>query len=218
MNANPPHMVTNEGAVMASAFIPFCSFGTNMKILGEYISNLTFPVCNKFTPILLGGELCYELDVKSAVGNQIKSASGRSAGLMLLLDYNSERFVEPKKLKLSKENDNVEKEITMDLDIVPEANEVAAKIYIHTLARNVGFGSGSYVLKALKKMVGTKNFLEMSFEDKQCSVELYEKCKEEEFIKQGSAVCGCHPAALGPAWPVQECQLPQSLYFFLHLS
>ena len=59
-----------------------------MRILGEYIDGLDFPVCNAFKPTILDGELCYALDLKrleldrSGVG----SKAGRGKGLLLAID------------------------------------------------------------------------------------------------------------------------------------
>ena len=197
---------------MPSAFIPFCSFGTDMKILGEYMDNLTFPVCNKFTPTILDGELCYELDTKTATGREIRSANGQRGGLMLMLDYNVERVVKSKTSMLpTKQKPSDLKETKMDLDIVPNAKEAAAKIFIHLLTSNVGYGSGKYVMKALKNMVVSDDFLRMDYKYKKCSVDVLEKCQLETFIKQGASTCGCEPAALAPAWPSQVTRLPGSL-------
>ena len=174
-----------------------------MEILGNFIENLTFPICTKFTPTILDGELCYVVDTNTEVGRRIRSGSGRKAGLMLILDYNIERMVEPAKINMPKEKGDSLKESFLDLEIIAEASEIAAKIYIHTLARNTGFGSGSYVLAGLKKMVGTNSFLAMSFEDKQCSVAVFEDCQVQYLVQEARARCRCLPAALAPAWPAK---------------
>ena len=44
---HPPHLTDTKGL---PAFIPFCAYGGNMKVMGEYIEGLNFPVCNKFKP------------------------------------------------------------------------------------------------------------------------------------------------------------------------
>ena len=203
VNTNPPHILTNSGHQMPSAFIPFCSYGTNMEILGEFVENLTFPVCNKFTPSILDGQLCYELDIASVVKGSLSSEKGRQAGLMMILDYNLERQVVPARERVTRTEGGNGRETSMNLEIVPEAEQAAAKIYLHTLARNIGYGAGSYAMKALKKIVGTQGFLDMADKDKQCSVEQHEDCWRGHFLQEGAARCGCVPAALAPAWPQQ---------------
>ena len=174
-----------------------------MEILGEFVGNLSFPVCNKFTPSILDGQLCYELDIASVLQGRVSSEKGRQAGFMMILDYNLERQVVPIKVRVTAEKGSNKRETSLNLEIVPEAEEAAAKIYLHTLARNLGYGAGSYAMKALKKIVGTQGFLDMADKDKQCSVEQQEDCRRGHFLQEGAARCGCVPAALAPAWPKQ---------------
>ena len=72
-----------------SAFIPFCSFGNNMTLMGEKIEQFDIPVCNSFTPRILNDQLCYEIDL-----NKIKchfSAEDLSEGLSFVVDENHDR-------------------------------------------------------------------------------------------------------------------------------
>ena len=50
MATHPVHILDNEGKKTPSAFIPFCSFGSNMDVLGKPTSNFSFPVCDVFYP------------------------------------------------------------------------------------------------------------------------------------------------------------------------
>ena len=50
MASHPVHILDDEGKKTPSAFIPFCSFGGNMEVLGKPTSNFSFPVCDVFYP------------------------------------------------------------------------------------------------------------------------------------------------------------------------
>ena len=60
LSSHPVHLVTkNSKTSLPSAFIPFCAYKTNLALMGEYIEDLEFPVCNSFIPTVLDGQLCY---------------------------------------------------------------------------------------------------------------------------------------------------------------
>ena len=96
--------------------------------MGEQIQNFSFPVCNKFRPKILNGQLCYEVDVN---GIEVKDKT-TEADLIFLLDYNDDRNddisfssketlnTKAKSLHKLKEND---------------ANKLEAMIYIETIGR-----------------------------------------------------------------------------------
>ena len=69
LSSHHVHLKTKLGALVPSAFIPFCAYKTDLLLLGEHIKGLKFPVCNKFTPTVLDGQLCYNLDINSALPN-----------------------------------------------------------------------------------------------------------------------------------------------------
>ena len=46
------------------------------------------------------------------------------------------------------------------------------KIYIHTLAQSTAYGPGSYAMSSLKKMTGTKSFLQLP-EKQNCNQDLF---------------------------------------------
>ena len=55
--------------------------------MGEKIEHFSLPVCTKFVPVILEGQLCYQVDV-----NNIKIQDGKSAAkLTFLIDYNEDR-------------------------------------------------------------------------------------------------------------------------------
>ena len=55
-------------------------------------------------------------------------------------------------------------------------------IYIH-------FGGGICMMTAVKRMTAKKDFLKMSFKDRNCEVELYEDCRTRKLLEE----CNCIP-------------------------
>lgn len=87
---HPVHIVDSKGKLSPSAFIPFCSFGENMEILGTRIEGFNDPVCNSFVPTVHYNQLCYKIDLEKfrnnkEIENQLKY------GLDIILDYNENR-------------------------------------------------------------------------------------------------------------------------------
>jgi hypothetical protein len=123
------HIISeDQQSISPSAFIPFCPFGGDMSVMGKTINNFDIPLCDKFRPTFLEGQLCYQLDANE-LRNIVDKKEIASQGIVMLLDYNFDRMVKDigdylptmEKSKLLKVgNDN-----TMD-----------AKIYIETLGKN----------------------------------------------------------------------------------
>ena len=63
-----------------------------MRITGEYIDSLSFPVCTKFQPTIQDGQLCYVLNINKVLLEEagglerLKTESGKGAGILLLVD------------------------------------------------------------------------------------------------------------------------------------
>ena len=74
-----------------------------------------------------------------------------------------------------------------------------AKLYLPTLARFQGRGSGTFALSVLKKMEGTERFLAQKDISKGCSLQSFDECQTEGFLQEMEAVCGCQPWALSLA-------------------
>ena len=70
-SSHPIHLVNKQGELMPSAFIPYCGFLTDMAYIGKQRPNFSSPLCNAFTPVLLEGQLCYELDT-DRIQSQVK--------------------------------------------------------------------------------------------------------------------------------------------------
>ena len=127
MSNHPVHIVDDKNFSSPSAFIPFCSFCGNMRIMGKKIPNFTIPVCNKFTPKVLEGRLCYQVDVNDLI-NQVDTKKLRTHGLAFMMDYNEDRLG----LDTNAELENyVEKDIVDMYD--KDATKNDAMIYMETL-------------------------------------------------------------------------------------
>ena len=139
-------------------------------MLGQEIArlgNLTF--CDKFQPTLLEGQLCYSLDV--AEFKQKPTKAGKKSGLFL--------FIDP--------IPNV---------VAPRTDQQLFKVYVHTLAQHTSFGPGVYSMHILKKMTGTKSFLKLQDNQKNCQVNDQELCQTKNFLDGVKERCNCVP------WPV----------------
>ena len=90
-----------------------------MSVMGRTIDNFNIPVCDKFRPIFLDGQLCYKVDVNELM-NKVDKKKIASHGILLLLDYNLDRMI-----KAEGDNDSVFDE--------NGENSKEAKIYIETL-------------------------------------------------------------------------------------
>ena len=111
------------GDISASSFIPFCSFGNDMQIMGKEINGFTSPVCDSFEAKIRNDQFCYEVDLdkykdKDKIKEQLKS------GLVLLLDYNLERQSEEYNQKEVHKLSSNEKEndLHIYLDTISKSN------------------------------------------------------------------------------------------------
>ena len=108
-----------------SALIPYCAYATSLTELGSALEDGdNFPVCDKFTPVLLEGELCYQLNVTEHTSTE--TSFGPNHALMLLIDRNEEKSasVAPE-ANLNGRTDVVE--------IAGGISADSARIYLHTL-------------------------------------------------------------------------------------
>ena len=105
-----------------------------MSVIGKTIDNFNIPVCDKFKPTFLDGQLCYQLDANE-LRNKVDKKKMTSQGIVFLLDYNVDRMVKD-------EGDNLP---TMDdASLLDDDNEnsMDAMIYIETLGNNNVFKIG----------------------------------------------------------------------------
>ena len=90
MNNHPVHIVDERGSLSPTAFIPFCSFGGDMKIIGSTSEQFHVPVCNSFKPKIRNDQLCYQIDLEN-YKNRTNLEKQLNEGLVLIVDYNEER-------------------------------------------------------------------------------------------------------------------------------
>ena len=86
---HPVHILTKNGEMSPSSFIPFCSFGEDP--LGTETEDFDVPVCNIFRPRVHNDQLCYETDLEEIRSKDPDTAKKQlKIGLVLILDYNEE--------------------------------------------------------------------------------------------------------------------------------
>ena len=90
--SHPVHIEEDHDKRMKSAFIPFCSFGSDFEILGENVTGFSKPVCNKFQQKSFQGQVCYQLDLQD-VKDKVTFKKGVMNGLTFVMDYNKEKMV-----------------------------------------------------------------------------------------------------------------------------
>ena len=79
-----------EGNISPSSFIPFCSFGDDMKSMGRKLDGFNDHVCDGFEAKIRNDQLCYEVDLEK-YKDEINIKEQLESGLVLILDYNLER-------------------------------------------------------------------------------------------------------------------------------
>ena len=90
INNHPVHIFDENGSLSPTAFIPFCSFGGDMKVVGTTSEQFEVPVCNSFKPQIRNDQLCYQIDLED-YKNRTNIEYQLKEGLVLILDYNEER-------------------------------------------------------------------------------------------------------------------------------
>ena len=87
---HPVHIIDDKGALSPSSFIPFCSFGEDMDVMGTKLIEFEIPICNSFRAKIKSDQLCYELDLQK-LKNDTLIKEQLQFGLFLVLDYNEDR-------------------------------------------------------------------------------------------------------------------------------
>ena len=185
-----PHLLDSGEAPQPFALIPFCAYQGNLKTLGKEIPSMTSPICSKFKSTILGGELCHHLKIGVP-----RTKYGEKQGIEIVLDsipaMPNAGFELSRKTILQYE---LHQQMNGELALTTQA-----KVYIPTLARFEGEGHGAFTLTDLKLMAGTERFLAKKDSVKGCSLQSYEDCHTEGFLKQVEEQCGCLPWSLSPA-------------------
>ena len=165
MSLHPPHLTDQSGRMLPSALIPFCIYQSDEAAFGQTIKGINMTACSDFQPTVLDGQLCYSLNMSKSGTKESKS--GMKNGLLLVIDPNS--------LHIENKEEN------------------SFRIYVHTLSQHTIGGSGAYALTSLKKMTGTKSFLDLPEYKKECQVGSTEDCLAEKLIAEVKAHCLCIP-------------------------
>ena len=85
------------------------------------------------------------------------------------------------KTKIGKKNSLI---LVLDLNLDFNQSKDFATFHIHTLSPFVGFRNGSYPISALKKMTGTKGFLNTPDIVKDCQTGTFEDCSTRKYLER----------------------------------
>ena len=188
MSTHPVHLLNDQGKVLPTAFIPFCSFGGDDEILGQKVQRISVPICTAFKQTLFGGRKCYSLDVNDIISNtNISVSHGEKSGLSFLLDMNEDRHLGT--FDLSGNRHGVTKEERSGL--------WEPSIHIDTLEPLEIVGGGNIALVSIKKIQGDKSYYEYARKEQICQTdEKFSACYERDFIKSLEEKCKCVPFEL----------------------
>ena len=168
-----------------------------MTITGEKLENFKFPACSKFRPEVLRGELCYTLDLSTILDDDVKTGSGKENGIMFLVD--------PGELTTKEEVSPLQADYFSSLNMAQNKEEYGSiSLSIHTLAHFSDHREGSYMMTSLKKMTGTKNFLNLPEKQKKCQIQRFEECQTEKFLERVQKECGCKPWRINSALDTKQ--------------
>ena len=120
-------------------------------------------------------------------------AFSKEAGLTLLLDYNTERSINAAGMNSKQGLGDKSSKNLLDMRVLTDNKKSSASFFVHTIAQFKGSGPGSYVMTAVKKMVGTDAYLDLSDEKKQCQQEVFETCVQRHLVTKAKERCGCLP-------------------------
>ena len=184
---DPPHILNENGQMMPSSLIPFCSFGSVLR--GKPAPYMSLPVCDLFDTAFYNGKLCYQIDTAKKIP---KGKTIQGNGLTLVIDTNIEK-------SMAKQIEEHEKKSLggFDLRKVPVQTKRLVGVNIGILAPYQANGPGNYILSSIKQMSATEDFLSMSFEKRQCVKEKFESC-QQRLLKGAIRHCGCSPQNLIP--------------------
>ena len=192
----PPHLVDSKGNSFRSALIPFCAFDSNMSTLGQDIDGLDFPACNKFKADIVGGQLCYTLELEKAhLEDKAKTAHGRGTGLWILVDPGSYFLLGQPESQEEEPGNIISTKITIPKHYI--------YYRINNLVNYVDHRAGVYMIGSIKKMAGTDAFLALPDNTKGCQKENEMDCQKRTFLNELYDQCGCVPWAFSPALPSQ---------------
>ena len=120
---HPVHILKNDRNLSQSAFIPFCSFGEDMEIMGVKHKLFHSPVCNSFEAVIHQDQICYQVDLEK-YRDEKRIKRQLQYGLVLLLDHNEERDKSRNFTKKPKER-----------NIFSPDTDIGSQIYLDTISK-----------------------------------------------------------------------------------
>ena len=191
VSLDPPHLVDSQEQLTPSALIPFCAYDGDMNITGQYVTGLDFPICNKFKPTILNGQLCYQIDMKDILKEKV-TRPGRGFGLTLAIEQMVTALEQSSNdFKASLQQGRLYTKIDIP--------EFSSSIHLNNLVKYTDSRAGLYKMSVLKKMTGTEGFLGLADITKGCQIEDQTKCEQRKYLEEGQRRCGCLPWTLAPA-------------------
>ena len=185
---HPVHIIDKDGNFTESSFIPFCAVAGNMEILGKQVENFKFPVCTKFKPKYLFGDLCYQIDVND-VKDKVQVTNGVMGGITFALDYNEDRRISDRsqqKAQLKRDQKGLG-----DYEAIAD-QRFKARIYIECIEPYTGGGDGKFMLNSVKEIVGTSAYAVLASTSGICQTEeSVAECFEREYAQQMPSTCNC---------------------------
>ena len=121
---HPVHIKNGKGKLSPSSFIPFCSFGQNMSVMGTHIDNFDVPVCNCFESVIHNDQLCYQVDLEKYKDEDTLEKQ-LQFGLVIILDENEDRQFIANKNKLTERQ----------RDVFSSDEEEGFQIHLDTLSK-----------------------------------------------------------------------------------
>ena len=130
---HPVHI--EDSLASPSAFIPFCSLGGDLAILGRKSPSFTVPVCAAFREKIVGGQLCYQAHL-GRYSRELgwKEALQEQEGLSLVIDTNQEYDVK----NLLTRNINTKQSDPNTFKAYPQSNELHSfSILLGTISKRL---------------------------------------------------------------------------------
>ena len=191
VSLDPPHLVDSRGKLTPAALIPFCAYDGDMNITGQYVPGLDFPICNKFKPTILDGQLCYAIDMKDILKEKV-TRPGRGFGLMLAIEQKAKNV---EQASHSFATSLKQGRLYTKIDIP----DFSSSIHLNNLVKYTDSRAGLYKMSVLKKMTGTEGFLGLADATKGCHIEDQTECERKKYVEEVQKRCGCLPWSLAPA-------------------
>ena len=137
---------------------------------------------------MLEGQLCFSLNL--SLTNSKRAGIGLRNGLLLLLDSGNSGHSQQKEEQLADQDI-----VSLNLEAF-QPSKSSARIYLNTLASFTGYRTGSYAMSSLKRMTGTKGFMELPDQNKNCHLGTLEDCAAGIYTEKVQKECYCVPWSL----------------------